>query len=63
VVNESLAEEVRENHMRAEAGVNMLWLNGAIVNARDVNPFAYVCVPTLVPELTVNMIQATKATP
>jgi UDP-glucose:glycoprotein glucosyltransferase len=42
VVNNSLEEEVNNNQIKAQPGVNVLWLNGATVAEKDVNPFACV---------------------
>ncbi|KAI0353822.1 glycosyltransferase family 24 protein [Trametes cingulata] len=39
-VNQSLLAEVAENHARAPAGASALWLNGANVEEKDLNPFA-----------------------
>ncbi|KAJ7032380.1 UDP-glucose:glycoprotein glucosyltransferase-domain-containing protein [Mycena alexandri] len=38
VVNESLQEEVHANQLKAQAGVNVMWLNGAILSEKDINP-------------------------
>ncbi|KAJ7185207.1 UDP-glucose:glycoprotein glucosyltransferase-domain-containing protein [Mycena filopes] len=38
VVNESLQEEVHANQLKAQAGVNMLWFNGAILPEKEINP-------------------------
>nr|GAT58270.1 predicted protein [Mycena chlorophos] len=38
VVNESLEVEVHANQLKAQAGVNMLWLNGMTVNDKDITP-------------------------
>jgi UDP-glucose:glycoprotein glucosyltransferase len=42
VVNESLAREVQSNKRHAQPGIDMVWLNGAVVRHKDMNPFAYV---------------------
>ncbi|KII87653.1 glycosyltransferase family 24 protein [Plicaturopsis crispa FD-325 SS-3] len=39
VVNSSLEEEVHANQLRAPAGVNIMWLNGAVVKEADISPF------------------------
>jgi len=39
VVNENLTAEVQENHFKAQPGINMLWLNGAQIAEKDINPF------------------------
>ncbi|KAF7307809.1 hypothetical protein MKEN_01141000 [Mycena kentingensis (nom. inval.)] len=38
VLNESLEAEIHANQLKAQAGVNVFWLNGMIVNEKDVNP-------------------------
>ncbi|KAJ6586424.1 glycosyltransferase family 24 protein [Mycena vulgaris] len=38
VVNESLQEEVHVNQLKAQAGVNVFWLNGATLSEKDINP-------------------------
>ncbi|KAJ6626996.1 glycosyltransferase family 24 protein [Mycena sp. CBHHK59/15] len=38
VVNESLKEEVHLNQLKAQAGVNVFWLNGAALAEKDINP-------------------------
>ncbi|KAJ6562664.1 glycosyltransferase family 24 protein [Mycena capillaripes] len=38
VVNESLQEEVHLNQLKAQAGINMFWLNGATLSEKDINP-------------------------
>jgi UDP-glucose:glycoprotein glucosyltransferase len=41
VLNASLEEEVDNNHIRAQPGVNILWINGAIFAEKDiVSPFS-----------------------
>jgi UDP-glucose:glycoprotein glucosyltransferase len=40
-VNERLTAEVHKNHLLAQPGVNMMWLNGAQIPEKDVNPFKY----------------------
>lgn len=42
VVDDDLFKEIETNLMKAQAGVNMIWLNGLPVLERDLNPFAYV---------------------
>lgn len=39
VLNVSLVEEVQENYQKAQAGVNMMWLNGVTVDEKDINPY------------------------
>lgn len=41
VVNESVAEEIENNQIRAQGGISMMWINGASIVEKDVNPFAY----------------------
>lgn len=41
-VNESLLNEVAENQAKAPGGANAIWLNGAAIEEKDMNPFAYV---------------------
>ncbi|KAJ7057937.1 UDP-glucose:glycoprotein glucosyltransferase-domain-containing protein [Mycena amicta] len=38
VVNESLEAEIHANQLKAQAGVNVFWLNGMIVNEKEINP-------------------------
>ena len=40
IVDERLLREVDLNLLKAQAGVNMFWLNGLPVMERDLNPFA-----------------------
>lgn len=40
VVNSSIAEELHRNSLAVQRGLNVFWLNGLQVDARDVNPFA-----------------------
>ncbi|KAJ7130733.1 glycosyltransferase family 24 protein [Mycena crocata] len=37
-VNASLQEEIHANQLKAQAGVNMFWFNGATVVEKDINP-------------------------
>jgi UDP-glucose:glycoprotein glucosyltransferase len=37
-VNQSLAAEVSENGLKAQAGINMFWVNGAQIDEKDINP-------------------------
>ncbi|KAI0823499.1 glycosyltransferase family 24 protein [Trametes gibbosa] len=39
-VNESLLHEVEVNQQRAPGGANAVWLNGASIEEKDMNPFA-----------------------
>ncbi|KAF8954770.1 hypothetical protein BDZ97DRAFT_1908037 [Flammula alnicola] len=39
VVNESIAEELHNNSLRVPRGINVMWLNGLQVEAKDVHPF------------------------
>ncbi|RDB27081.1 UDP-glucose:glycoprotein glucosyltransferase [Hypsizygus marmoreus] len=39
VVNSSLSTEIHANSLKAQGGVRMFWLNGAIVQDKDINPF------------------------
>lgn len=39
VVNSSISEELHSNSLKAQRGVNMFWVNGLQVEAKDVNPF------------------------
>ncbi|GLB42376.1 putative UDP-glucose:Glycoprotein Glucosyltransferase [Lyophyllum shimeji] len=39
VVNDSLEAEIQANSLRVPGGAHMLWLNGAVVPDKDVNPF------------------------
>ena len=39
VVSEELQAEVQKNQYKVQGGVNMAWLNGAIVAEKDMNPF------------------------
>ncbi|KAI0367405.1 glycosyltransferase family 24 protein [Pilatotrama ljubarskyi] len=39
-VNQSLLNEVAENQVRAPGGASAMWLNGANVEEKDMNPFA-----------------------
>lgn len=41
VANENLSEEIRHNQYLAQGGVNMVWLNGAIVTEKDMSSFGY----------------------
>ncbi|EIW54691.1 glycosyltransferase family 24 protein [Trametes versicolor FP-101664 SS1] len=38
-VNESLLNEVAENQAKAPGGANAIWLNGAAIEEKDMNPF------------------------
>ncbi|KAF7297231.1 hypothetical protein MIND_00956200 [Mycena indigotica] len=38
IVNESLETEIHANQLKAQAGVNLFWFNGMILNEKDVNP-------------------------
>ncbi|CAK5263114.1 unnamed protein product [Mycena citricolor] len=38
VVNSSLQEEVHANQLKAQAGVNAFWVNGASLTEKDINP-------------------------
>ncbi|KAJ7651981.1 glycosyltransferase family 24 protein [Mycena polygramma] len=40
VVNESLQEEVHLNQLKAQAGLNIFWLNGATLTEKDINPLS-----------------------
>lgn len=41
-VNESLLNEVAENQAKAPGGANAIWLNGAAIEEKDMNPFGCV---------------------
>lgn len=51
-VFDAVFDEVQANHFKAAPGVNMVWLNGAVVADGDANPFA--CVPSF-PRLPSNL--------
>ncbi|KAJ7136717.1 glycosyltransferase family 24 protein [Mycena epipterygia] len=38
IVNASLQEEVHVNQLKAQAGINVFWLNGATLSEKDINP-------------------------
>ncbi|THH06125.1 hypothetical protein EW145_g4303 [Phellinidium pouzarii] len=38
-LNESIVEEVANNHMKAPAGVSAFWINGLMVHEGDITPF------------------------
>jgi UDP-glucose:glycoprotein glucosyltransferase len=40
IVKEEVQLEVSMNHMSARPGFDMIWLNGATVQEKDMNPFA-----------------------
>ncbi|KAF9530297.1 UDP-glucose:glycoprotein glucosyltransferase-domain-containing protein [Crepidotus variabilis] len=40
VANESITEEIHANSVRAQRGVNVFWLNGLQLDAKDINPFS-----------------------
>jgi UDP-glucose:glycoprotein glucosyltransferase len=40
IVKEEVQLEVSMNHMSARPGFDMVWLNGATVQEKDMNPFA-----------------------
>ncbi|KAF4586958.1 hypothetical protein EYR40_010976 [Pleurotus pulmonarius] len=40
VVNDSVRQEIGTNQVQVQGGVNMMWLNGATVQDKDVTPFA-----------------------
>lgn len=39
-INPDLLEEVRRNSMKAQGGINAVWLNGASVPENQMNPFS-----------------------
>ncbi|PPQ88795.1 hypothetical protein CVT25_010481 [Psilocybe cyanescens] len=39
VMNESIAEELHNNSLKAQRGINVLWFNGLQVEPKDINPF------------------------
>ncbi|KAG5641244.1 hypothetical protein DXG03_005668 [Asterophora parasitica] len=39
VVNASIDTEIQGNSLKAQGGAHMLWLNGAVVPDKDINPF------------------------
>lgn len=39
-INPDLRDEVRRNSMKAQAGLNAVWLNGATVPENRMNPFS-----------------------
>ncbi len=41
-MNESLLSEVAENQAKAPGGANAIWLNGAAIEEKDMNPFGLV---------------------
>lgn len=41
-VQPELEEEVQSNNAKAQPGVNMVWLNGLVVQETEMNPFSYV---------------------
>jgi UDP-glucose:glycoprotein glucosyltransferase len=41
-LDSALEHEILSNHVRATPGVNMVWLNGAVVDERHMTPYAYV---------------------
>lgn len=40
VVNSSISDELHENSLKAQGGINLFWLNGAVVEHKDTNPFS-----------------------
>ncbi|KAF9495097.1 glycosyltransferase family 24 protein [Pleurotus eryngii] len=40
VVNDSVRQEIGSNQVQVQGGINMMWLNGASVQDKDVTPFA-----------------------
>ena len=39
---DELQEEILGNHAKAQAGINAVWLNGAGVDEKFMNPYSYV---------------------
>lgn len=40
-LNNSVVEEVEENQLKAQGGINMMWLNGQVVQESDLDPLRY----------------------
>lgn len=38
-VNSSVSDELHVNSLKAQGGINLFWLNGAVVEHKDTNPF------------------------
>jgi Thioredoxin-like domain len=38
-VDKNLIAEVHGNHLKAQPGINVMWLNGAQIAEKDINPF------------------------
>lgn len=41
-MNESIAEELHTNSLKAQRGINALWFNGLQIEPKDVNPFGLI---------------------
>lgn len=41
-VDPNLEEEIKSNHVKATPGANVVWLNGAVVDEKHMDPYAYV---------------------
>lgn len=39
LVNESISEELHNNSLKVQRGINVLWLNGQQIDVKDVHPF------------------------
>lgn len=39
-VSEEILAETHANHLKFQSGMSALWLNGVLVQAKDVNPFS-----------------------
>jgi len=39
IVDPVLQEELEHNSIKAQAGINMAWLNGFVIQDSDINPF------------------------
>ncbi|KAF8155695.1 UDP-glucose:glycoprotein glucosyltransferase-domain-containing protein [Crassisporium funariophilum] len=39
IVNSSISDELHNNSLKAQRGMNMFWLNGSPIEAKDVHPF------------------------
>jgi UDP-glucose:glycoprotein glucosyltransferase len=46
-VDPKLEEEVKSNSIKATPGANVVWLNGAVVDEKHMDPYAYVLGPHL----------------
>ena len=46
VIDENLQAELFQNNMKVQGGANAVWLNGVVVQEKDMNPFSYADIMT-----------------